>query len=115
METFDTNLQSDHERNECRHLEMRLKKKDEEIFNLKTVMIAAAEEIQEHWQAHCDSEGYGPANLMHRLEKGIPAQYGYTAGEFAKQDSRIKELEERVKELQEIIVNFIIIDLNIRH
>jgi regulator of replication initiation timing len=57
-------------------------KAEAEIINLKTVMIAAAEEIAAHWKAHCDAEGYGPTNLMHRLEKGIPAQYGYTAGDF---------------------------------
>jgi hypothetical protein len=57
-------------------------KAEAEIINLKTVMIAAAEEIAAHWKAHCDAEGYGPINLMHRLEKGIPAQYGYTAGDF---------------------------------
>lgn len=56
-----------------------------EIENLKTVMIAAAEEIQEHWQAHCDDGGYGPANLMRRLENGLPSQYGYTAGAFMRQ------------------------------
>jgi len=56
--------------------------KNAEIANLKTVMIAAAEEIQAHWDAHCDAEGYGPANLMRRLEEGIPSQYGYTAGAF---------------------------------
>jgi hypothetical protein len=50
---------------------------------LRTVMIAAAEEIQAHWDAHCDDEGYGPANLMRRLEAGIPVEYGYTAGAFA--------------------------------
>lgn len=50
---------------------------------LKTVMIAAAEEIHAHWEAHCDAEGYGPANLMRRLEEGIPSRYGYTAGAFA--------------------------------
>lgn len=50
---------------------------------LRTVMIAAAEEISSHWDAHCDAEGYGPANLMHRLEEGIPSEYGYTAGAFA--------------------------------
>lgn len=49
---------------------------------LKSVMVAAAEEISSHWDAHCDSEGYGPVNLMRRLEQGIPSQYGYTAGEF---------------------------------
>lgn len=50
-----------------------------EISDLHTTMMAAAVEIQEHWQAHCDEEGYGPANLMNRLERGIAAQYGYTA------------------------------------
>ena len=57
-------------------------KAETEIINLKTVMIAAAEVIAAHWKAHCDAEGYGPTNLMYRLEKGIPAQYGYTAGDF---------------------------------
>lgn len=51
--------------------------------NLRTVMIAAAEEISAHWDAHCDAEGYGPVNLQRRLEQGIPAEYGYTAGAFA--------------------------------
>ena len=55
-----------------------------ENANLRTVMVAAAEEIQAHWDAHCDAEGYGPANLMHRLEEGVPAEYGYTAGAFAR-------------------------------
>ena len=55
---------------------------EDENEALKTVMIAAAEEISAHWDAHCDDDGYGPANLMHRLEKGIPSQYGYTAGDF---------------------------------
>jgi hypothetical protein len=54
-----------------------------QIAELKSVMIAAAEEISAHWDAHCDAEGYGPSNLMHRLEQGIPSQYGYTAGRFA--------------------------------
>jgi hypothetical protein len=49
---------------------------------LRTVMIAAAEEIHTHWQAHCDADGYGPASLIRRLEEGIPAAYGYTAGAF---------------------------------
>jgi len=32
----------------------------EEISDLHTTMMAAAVEIQEHWQAHCDEEGCGP-------------------------------------------------------
>ena len=68
-----------------------------EIAQLKTVMIAAAEEIQAHWEAHCDAEGYGPANLMRRLEEGIPSQYGYTAGAFAALQERIKVLESALR------------------
>lgn len=67
-----------------------------EISNLNTVMIAAAEEIQAHWQAHCDEDGYGPQNLMLRLERGIPAQYNYTAGEFERQEKKIAELEKEL-------------------
>lgn len=52
------------------------------IEALKTVMVAAAEEIARHFDAHCDAEGYGPQNLLRRLEEGIPSQYGYTAGAF---------------------------------
>ena len=69
----------------------------EENENLCSVMIAAAEEIAEHWDAHCDEEGYGPANLMHRLERGIPAQYGYKAGDFAELMEANKELLEALK------------------
>lgn len=65
-----------------------------EIENLKSVMIAAAEEIQAHWQAHCDKEGYGPVNLMHRLEKGIPSSYAYKAGDFAKLQAQLEAAQE---------------------
>lgn len=64
------------------------------ISKLESVMIAAAEEIQEHWQAHCDEEGYGPSNLMHRLENGIAANYdGYKFGQFTKIQERLKAAE----------------------
>ena len=59
-----------------------------EIENLKSVMVAAAEEISKHWDAHCDEEGYGPVNLLRRLEAGIPADYGYKAGDFYRLRSR---------------------------
>lgn len=64
----------------------------EENANLRTVMIAAAEEINEHWEAHCDAEGYGPVNLQRRLEAGMPAEYGYTAGAFARLHAQRDEL-----------------------
>lgn len=59
--------------------------------NLRTVMIASAEEIAAHWDAHCDAEGYGPQNLQRRLEEGIPSKYGYTAGAFAALRARCEE------------------------
>jgi hypothetical protein len=65
------------------------------IERLRTVMVAAAEEIAAHWDAHCDAEGYGPANLQRRLEEGIPSQYGYTAGAFAE----LKAENERLRAL----------------
>lgn len=71
----------------------------EENAQLKTTMIAAAEEIQEHWEAHCDEDGYGPANLMHRLEKGVSSGYpGYNAGQFTK-------MEEENQRLKQALVN----------
>lgn len=57
----------------------RIAELETEIADLHTTMMAAAVEIHEHWDAHCDAEGYGPANLMHRLERGIASQYGYDA------------------------------------
>lgn len=63
-----------------------------EAANLRTVMIAAAEEIAAHWDAHCDAEGYGPVNLLRRLEQGIPSEYGYTAGAFAKLKAECESL-----------------------
>lgn len=63
---------------------------------LKTVMIAAAEEIAAHWNAHCDAEGYGPQNLMRRLEEGIPSEYGYTAGRFAEMRAELSALREQL-------------------
>ena len=67
-----------------------------EISDLLTVLVAAAEEINEHWDAHCDEEGYGPRNLMHRLEKGIAAKYPYTAGDFARMQGKIEELDRQI-------------------
>ncbi|WP_236175961.1 hypothetical protein [Pseudomonas pseudonitroreducens] len=69
----------------------------EEISRLHSTMVAAAEEIHEHWDAHCDEEGYGPSNLMYRLEKCIDADYpGYTAGAFAQLREQVAALRARV-------------------
>lgn len=77
-----------------------------EIETLYTTMMAAAVEIQEHWDAHCDAEGYGPANLMHRLESGIASRYGYDAKTVVAMEAEIarlqKELEEARKDVKRI-------------
>lgn len=67
--------------------------------NLRTVMVAAAEEIHAHWQAHCDSKGYGPANLQRRLEEGIPSEYGYTAGAFVELKAALEAAQAALREL----------------
>lgn len=79
----------------------RIEELEKENANLKTVMIAAAEEIQEHWAAHCDEEGYGPTSLMRRLEQGIPAKYGYSSGAFKMQEMCIENLEKEIDGLKE--------------
>jgi len=42
----------------------------DEIARLRSVMAAAADEIEQHWDAHCDAEGFGPVNLVRRLRTG---------------------------------------------
>ena len=72
----------------------------EEEIELKTVMIAAAEEIMSFWPAHCDSDGYGPANLLRRLEKGIASRYAYSAGDFEKLHAEVDRLEAEIEQLK---------------
>ena len=38
-----------------------------ELIALRSMCRAAADEIMEHWAAHCDDDGYGPCNLHARL------------------------------------------------
>ena len=81
-----------------------LQERDAEIANLHTTMMAAAVEINEHWDAHCDAEGYGPCNLVRRLENGFPAQYGYDAKTVVRMDAQLaaqrKVLEQALEALQ---------------
>ena len=51
-----------------------------ENLRLRTVMMAAHEEITEHWVSHCDNEGYGPQNLVRHLHDGT----GYYPGMLEK-------------------------------
>jgi hypothetical protein len=52
----------------------------QENLRLRTVMMAAHEEISEHWESHCDDEGYGPQNLVRHLHDGT----GYYPGMLEK-------------------------------
>lgn len=73
------------------------------IFELQEVMVAAAEEIKSHWDAHCDKDGYGPVNLIRRLETALGCNYpGYSAGEFAKMQSEIEHLRAERSRLESI-------------
>ena len=83
--------------------ETRITKLEAEIKGLHTTMMAAAVEIQEHWDAHCDEDGYGPANLMRRLEHGIDGGYGYSAKTFAQMDDRIVALKARIAKQIEVV------------
>jgi hypothetical protein len=76
-----------------------LRQQAADIANLHTVMMAAAVEISEHWEAHCDSEGYGPANLVRRLENGFPEQYGYDAQTIVRMQ---KQLDEQAAEIERL-------------
>jgi hypothetical protein len=42
------------------------------IRKLESMCKAAASEINDHWESHCDDEGYGCSNLMSRLEGRLP-------------------------------------------
>lgn len=51
----------------------------EEISDLHTTMMAAAVEIQEHWQSHCDEEGCGLPEPDFTLDSGAqPCYYAET-------------------------------------
>lgn len=78
-----------------------------EIAGLHTTMMAAAVEIQEQWEHHCDEEGFGPANLMHRLERGINGQYGYDAKTIVRMDKRIEDLEAENAKLRSLVEQYI--------
>lgn len=87
--------------------EVHCKKEQEhliEVGHLHSVMVAAAEEIQEHWQAHCDQDGYGPRNLMHRLENGIASNYsGYKFGAFTKLQKENEELKAVLRDVAYVL------------
>ena len=75
----------------------RIAELEAERDNLHTTMLAAAVEIQAHWDAHCDAEGYGPSHLMHRLERGIASRYDYDAATLQRVETERDQLRAEVE------------------
>lgn len=88
-------------------LKRRIQELEAEIANLHTVMMAAAVEITERWEAHCDEDGCGPANLVRRLENGYPEQYGYDAKTMVRMDKQIDELTASNNQLREALSKYV--------
>ena len=38
----------------------------------RSIMVAAAKELEEHWDAHCDKSGAGPTTLLNYLKGRRP-------------------------------------------
>ena len=58
-------------------LQQEITRLSQENLRLRTVMVAAHEEITEFWDAHCDKEGYGPQSLVRHLKEGTGYYPGY--------------------------------------
>ena len=65
------------EPNRVQALQAEITRLAQENLRLRTVMLAAAEEIGDHWEAHCDEEGYGPQSLQRHLREGTGFYPGY--------------------------------------
>jgi hypothetical protein len=65
------------EPNRVQALQAEITRLAQENLRLRTVMMAAAEEIGDHWEAHCDEEGYGPQSLQRHLREGTGFYPGY--------------------------------------
>ena len=80
-----------------KQLEKKVELLEAKVMLLQSTCIAAAEEIKGHWNAHCDKDGYGPNNLLFRLENGVGGFYpGYMPGQFTQLENRIEELKESI-------------------
>lgn len=55
--------------------EKRIANLEDENRKLRSMCKEAASEIAEVWEAHCDHMGYGPTNLMARLEGKLPPDF----------------------------------------
>ena len=65
------------EPNKVTALQQEITRLSQENLRLRTVMVAAHEEITEFWDAHCDADGYGPQNLVRHLKEGTGYYPGY--------------------------------------
>lgn len=75
-----------------------------ELEGCHLTMMAAAEEIGAHWDAHCDADGYGPVNLERRLKECFAARYeGYSIGEWERLKQRVEQAEADSARLQDEI------------
>lgn len=79
--------------------DLRLRVRALEVANERWAQTAwaAAEEIEEHWSAHADADGYGPVNLIRAL-RSKPQNYGPDAEAIVR---KVTE-EERKKALDRI-------------
>lgn len=60
---------------ELRQLRAEVERLRDEVRRWKSTAAEAANEIEDHWDAHCDAHGAGPVNLVRRL-RGRPDEYG---------------------------------------
>jgi len=89
---------------ESERLEKEVAELRAELNGALATMMAAAVEIQEHWDAHCDVDGYGPANLMRRLEKGFcNAGYGYSANTVVELTNEISKLRAKLDDVEKFL------------
>lgn len=77
--------------------DLRLRVRALEVANERWVQTAwaAAEEIEEHWSAHADVDGYGPVNLIRAL-RSKPQNYGPDSEAIVRKTTE----EERKKALE---------------
>lgn len=73
----------------------------DENERLRTTLVAGAELIKENWSKLCDEEGYGPQNLLLRMDgtlntSGYP---GYRAGEFERLQQEVETLKKQYNDL----------------
>jgi hypothetical protein len=62
----------------------------QENLRLRTIMMTAADEIDDHWESHCDIDGFGPRSLVRHLRDGS----GYYPGAIERIKGGSDELDD---------------------